>query len=171
MPKGLIEAQQEEEPAAPQEEAPAEPQDAAPMEGAQPENENRMKIVLAAMKVMYEGKTSDAIVQMLHKGEPGAALAQTALFIMKALYDQSKGTLPPQDIAPAATHVLQLLVEVAAASGVKLNEQALAQSYQLVQQSLAKRFPPQGATAQQAPAQPAPAQAAPQPAPQAPQGV
>lgn len=131
---GLIQAAQEK---------PEAPQAAAP---EQPENENRLRIVLAAMNILYEKQTSDGVIKMLRSGPPAQALAQTVLFVTKALYDKSQN-MPTQELAPAAQQITQLAAELGKAAGVQLDDQAIAQADQLVQQSLNKRFPPQAAPA------------------------
>lgn len=123
-------------------------------------DEPMMRITLAAMKVLYEQATSEGVVRMLQqKGNPVTVLAQTSLFVMKALFDESRGTMPPELVARAAPTVVKMLAELAQAAGVAVDENEAAQAEQLVTQRLQARF--QG---QQAPAQEPQTPVGPQPA-------
>lgn len=103
-------------------------------------NEQLQRIVLGAMKIIYTKSTSDGVVRMLRGKEPVQSLAQTTLFVMKALYDASKGTVPTNLIAPAAKSVTDLLAELAQAAGVKLSPQQVEQASGIVQARLQSRF-------------------------------
>lgn len=119
------------------------------------------RVVLAAMKILYEKQPSDSIVKMLRSGDPAQALAQTALFVMKVLYDESKGSIPAEVIVPAAGSVVQLLAELARAAKIELSDEQVQQVAATVQQRIQERFkngkPPVGMPGQQ---QAAPAGAA-----------
>lgn len=125
-------------------------------------SEPLQRVVLAAMKLMYEEKTSGHIVRMLKGGNPAQALAQAGLFVMKVLFDLSQKKIPPNIIIPASLHVLKLLAELALASGVKLSIPQMHQAQAIVQQRLQQRF----GGGQTQPPQPQPQQAQ-QPQPQA----
>jgi hypothetical protein len=138
------------------------------------------RVMLAASKILYEKATSDGIIKMLRSGPAGEAIAQTALFVMKTLYDESQGKIPPQIMLRAALAVVNLLAELAVAAGMKLSGEDGARAGQLVSQSLGKRFganaqqpsaPQQAQQAPAAPAQAAPAQAAPAQAPVPEEGI
>jgi hypothetical protein len=109
------------------------------------------RVIFAAMKVIYTKQTSDGVVKMLRSGEPATAIAQTCLFVMKALFDESKATIPKEVMIPAALSVIELLAEIAQAVAVEVDEAAIEKAKAIVQQTLAKTF---GAPAQQE--QPAP---------------
>lgn len=103
-------------------------------------NDQLQRIVLGAMKVIYTKNTRDGVVRMLRGAEPVQSLAQTALFVMKALYDASKSTMPKNLIAPAAASVTDLLAELAQAAGVKLAPEQVDQARGIVQTRLQQRF-------------------------------
>ena len=109
------------------------------------------RVLVAAMKVLYDKSTSDGVVNMLRKGEPVQALAQTSLFVMKALYDESKGTIPPQVLVPASGAVTDYLAELSQAAGVQLSEEQAAQAKQFVMERLSARFSKQAAPTDAAP--------------------
>lgn len=120
-----------------------------------------VKVVLAAMKVLYEKQTSDGVVAMLRTGDPVHAVAQTTLFVMKALYDASRGSIPKEVMLPAASVVIGLVSELANAAGVKISGAQAQSAAQLVQEKLGKRFGGQQQPAAPQTAPPAEPQAAP----------
>ena len=111
------------------------------------------------MRVLYSKGTSDGVVQMLQKGGPVNALAQTTLFVMKALFDESKGKIPAPIMVPASRAVLTLLAEMGGVMGLAMDENVVNQAMQLVEGSLNKRF----AGEQPAPEQPQPGAQEPEP--------
>ena len=118
---------------------------------AQEEGSPLDRVLVAAMKVLYDKSTSDGVVNMLRKGEPVQALAQTSLFVMKALYDESKGTIPPPVMVPASGAVTDYLAELSQAAGVQLSEEQAAQAKQFVMERLSARFSKQAAPTDAAP--------------------
>ena len=127
----------------------AQPGPAAPT--PRPMSQAFERVVLAAQKVLYTKPSSDAVIKMLRSGEPAQAIAQTTLFVMKVLFDESKEKIPPPVMVPSAKAVLFLLSELAGAAGVQVNEQVSQQAEGLVVQSLEKRFGGEQAAAQEAP--------------------
>lgn len=111
------------------------------------------RLVLAAMKVIYTKGTSDGVVKMLQRGDPLRSLIEAALFVMKALYDTSRGTAPAQAMVAAAGSVTKLLAELAQAAGVQIAPEQAEQAAQVVsqriQQHLSGGKPQQAASAQQ----------------------
>ena len=133
----------------------AQPQQPGLIQGAQqPQQQGgdaMQRVLLAAQKVLYSPETTPGVVNMLRSGDPVQALAQADLFILKALFDESKGTMPKEVIAPAAAQVMPLLAELAQAAGVKVAPQQVQQAAQIVQQRLQKHL---GGAQQAAPATP-----------------
>lgn len=107
---------------------------------AAPQDERQLRVVLAAMKVMYDPKTSDGIVKMLHIGEPAQALAQTAVFVLRLLLNQSQGRLPPDVLLASVERVVGLLAELAQAAGIQLDPQMVAQVTQAVMQGVQQKL-------------------------------
>ena len=113
------------------------------------------RVVEAAMRVIYSKSTSDGVVGMLQKGDPVNALAQTTLFVMKALFDESKGKIPAPVMVPASRAVLSLLAEMGTVMGLQMDEEATFKgALQLVEGSLNKRFGGEQPQEQQQPEQP-----------------
>jgi len=149
--------------------------EAAPIEGEaateQPDaggeelnDPNVLKIILAAMKVIYDKSTSDQVVNMLRTGDPVQAVANATLFVMRALYETSNKSMPVETALTAADSIVDLMAELAQAAGVEIEaegtEQAKANVMQTLQQKLGGQ-PAQQPTQQpaqspqnQAPAQP-----------------
>lgn len=124
------------------------------------------RIVIAATKMIHTAQISQQLLKMMKAAQdPAAALAQTTVFVMKTLMEQSKG-FPQTAIVPAGKEVIGLLAEMAQAAGLfKADQQVIKKAMLIIAQGLKKaaqnRQQPQQAQ------QPAPKQAAqPQPAPQ-----
>ena len=108
--------------------------------GEKPQDDGGTRVILAAMKIIYDKSTSDGVVQMLTKaGAPVHALVQTSMIILGALMDQAKGRIPPDVLAQASGQVVTLLAELGDAAGVKMQDvadQAKQAVAQLLQQKL-----------------------------------
>jgi len=77
------------------------------------------KIVIAALKVVYDETTHNKIMQALQQGgTPDAALATTTASIMTELDQKSGGKVPEVVILPAAMEVLDILGELADTAGL-----------------------------------------------------
>lgn len=112
-----------------------------------------LKLVLAAMKILYSEGTSGAIEKMLRSGaDASRGIAATTLFVIKTLADNAKGQIPPQSFMSAAESIALLVAELATAAGHDVGEDTVDQAKQLVAQALAQA---QGQQAQAAPQQPA----------------
>jgi hypothetical protein len=93
------------------------------MNGASQESaqggEALQRAVMAERKILYGKATSDKIVRLLQSGEPAQALAGAAVMVLKTLFDESKGTIPPQ-IGPQLRDALMAdLLELANAAGIQ----------------------------------------------------
>lgn len=137
------------------------PKDALPSTASPGEGDAELKIILAAMKVLYAKETSDKVVAMLRAGDPVQSLANTALFVMRALYEQSNKSMPVDAAVTAADSIVDLMAELAQAAGVEIEdagvEQAKAVVVQTLQQKMGQQAQPQS--------QVQPAQQQPPPAP------
>lgn len=124
------------------------------------------RIVVAAKEAM--SATAPQLLKMMQAaGDPVRALAQTLIFLMKQLYEKSKGTMPPQAVIPAAQQVLADLAKIGESGGLfkatpEMLQKALAVAAQLFMRE--QKMDPNAIMAQ---AKGAPQGAAPQPAPQA----
>ena len=128
----------------------------APAAPAQPQQgDASLRVSLAAMKVLYDKSTSDGVVRMLTKtGDPMNALVQTSMFVLRILFDQSKGKIPPDVLTQASGQVVSLLAELGQAAGVDM--QAVEEkAKQVVAQQLQQKLSQQPATPGQSPAMPA----------------
>ena len=129
-------------------------------EQAQPKDDAGTRVILSAMKILYDKATSDGVVQMLTKtGDPMSALVQTSMFVLRILFDQSKGKIPPDVLLAASVPVVVLLAELGTAAGVDMKaveEKAKQVVMQQLQQKLAQQQaqPVQQQSAQQMPARP-----------------
>lgn len=117
--------------------APQQPQEAAPPEGeeqaqggdqATPEEQEAIdKVVMAAMKVIHDDDNTHAqVMQMLKTGadSPAETLAEVTKTIMLQLDEKSGGTIPEVAIFPAAEQILELVGELAEASGLMQIDEA-----------------------------------------------
>jgi hypothetical protein len=117
-------------------------------------DENTERIVVAAMHILYDPKGAKGIVKMLKSGEPVRALATTAGFLFRLLFEESNKSAPPDAMLGAVPEVVGRLTELAEASGVAIPEEAQAQAIQAVQQALQQKL--QAGPAGQPPAEPQP---------------
>jgi hypothetical protein len=60
------------------------------------------RIVKAGMKFLYAPQTNDMVHKALTEGAPEDSIAKGAPIVMAILVKESKGTLPPQLLIPAA---------------------------------------------------------------------
>ncbi|MGE5522378.1 MAG: hypothetical protein ACM3SS_01590 [Rhodospirillaceae bacterium] len=118
--------------------------------GSTPEGDpNAMKIILAAMKVLYDKATTGGVEKMLRAGvTPAKGIASTALMVMKLLSSQARG-MPPQAIPPAAEAVVLLLGEMAVAMGLEVTPETTQEAQGIVKQVLTQAL--QGGQPQQQP--------------------
>jgi hypothetical protein len=109
----------------------------APKEGMnEGGDDNFRRVMVAAGKIIYDDKTFPAIMKMLQGDDPAQSLARTTMLVMSALYQQSKGSMPPDVIPRAAAAVMALLAELAAESGIELGPEQLDQAKAMVEQAL-----------------------------------
>lgn len=111
------------------------------------------RLSLAAMKIIYDPKTSQGLVQtMKTAGDPAAAVAHAASLVLGQLAQQAKG-IPPAMVNIAAPVVVAMLFELAHAAGLfKATPELVKSAVELIKQS--------GQQQAAAPAQPAPQQPA-----------
>lgn len=131
---GLIQEQMR-QPQQSTEQAPEQPQQTQPEQG---QESPALRVVLAAMKIMYEKTTSDGVVKMLRRGAPVEALAKTTLFILQILQTESKGSIPQQVMLEAVEPILGLLAELSVAAGAQLTPEMADQAKQFVMEQLQK---------------------------------
>ena len=104
---------------------------------------NALKIVLAAMKVIYDKSTSDRVVNMLRAGDPVQSVANATLFVMRALYEQSNKSMPVEAALTAAGSIVDLMAELAQAAGVEIDPAGIEQAKAAVVQTLQQKLGPQ----------------------------
>ena len=140
----------DEEMEAPMEKAPpaeeAEDQVEATQGGDEIGDPNVLRVVLAAMKVIYDKSTSDQVVKMLRGGDPTQALANTTLFVMRTLYEQSKKSMPVEAAVAASDTIVDLMAELAQAAGVEIEAAGIDQAKATVVQTLQQKMGQQGRT-------------------------
>lgn len=125
------------------------------------------RVVMAATTALNQQDIEQQIIQVVKSSQdPVKGLAQALLFLMKALYEKSNGTIPKQAIGPAALQVLGIIAKMCKSAGVLQNvtPDILKQAMMTAMQMLRSQPPAQ-------PAAPVPASAATAPAQQAPVGV
>lgn len=125
------------------------------------------RIVIAAKKIMAQPQIAQQLVAMMKAaGDPAKGIAQVVFFLMKQLFEKSKGTLPPAAIVPAAQEIIVDVMKLGATAGLfKPSKELAMQVVQVAREMFKAQF--QSQPAAQPPAQPA-APAAPQPAAPAP---
>ena len=127
------------------------------------------RVVFAAMKIIYDKGIMQNLLKILRSGDPAEGLAQGTLFVMKGLFEASKGTLPPKAFLPAVQMVMPLIAELGEAAGIATADEALVKKAAVL---FAQKVKAEAQGAQGAPTAPAAAQeAAPQAASAAPQGL
>ena len=140
----------DEEMEAPMEKAPpaeeAEDQVEATQGGDEIGDPNVLRVVLAAMKVIYDKSTSDQVVKMLRGGDPTQALANTTLFVMRAIYEQSNKSIPMEAAVAASDTIVDLMAELAQAAGVEIEAAGIDQAKATVVQTLQQKMGQQGRT-------------------------
>ena len=99
--------------------------------GGQPVTEEIInRVVIAAKKILSQPEIRQQLATMI-KGapDPVTGVAQATIFLMKALFDKSKGTMPPKAIVPAGAKVIVDVARIGEAAGLfKVTPQLLAQS-------------------------------------------
>lgn len=71
------------------------------------------RIVIAAKKVMAQPEVAQQLIGMMKSAaDPATGIAQATIFLVKQLYEKSKGTMPPSAIAPAAQEILVDIVRL-----------------------------------------------------------
>lgn len=123
------------------------------------------RITMAATMALNQPDIEQQIMQLVKSSQdPVQGLAQALLFLMKALYQKSNGTMPKPAIGPAAMQVVGMIAKMCKAAGVipqvtpQLLQQAMKTALQMLQ-SQPQAPAQQGAPAPAAgpvPAQPAP---------------
>lgn len=77
------------------------------------------KVVLAGMKVIFDDKSNQQVLQTLQQGDrPDTALANVTVSIITELDRQSQGKIPEDVIIPAAMEILSELGDVAQKAGL-----------------------------------------------------
>jgi hypothetical protein len=75
------------------------------------------RIVAAAMTLLNNDTVEQQIVQMVSSSpDPAQGVAQAAVFIMKALHEKSKGTLPSSP--EAFLRIIAEIIKIAKAAGI-----------------------------------------------------
>lgn len=140
-----------------------------PQQGAQPAQPQKratspesQRIVIAAKKVMAQPQVAQQLVAMMKSAaDPATGIAQATIFLVKQLYEKSKGTMPAKSIVPAAQEILVDIMRLGQAAGLfKITPDLVKQAVQLAIQTFT-----QSVKAQQPAAVEQPAPAAPQAAP------
>ena len=106
------------------------------------------RLTMAERKIIYGKATSDKIVQLLHsvKGKPDAALAVSAMFVLKAMANEISGKVPPDAIQRFRDVLLGDLAELADAAGLDVGDEhidgakkIMDQTVQAARQQMAQR--------------------------------
>lgn len=89
--------------------------------------ENYDKVVLAAMKFLYDDATHPEIMKMLQSGagDPSGTLAKVAALIVTQLDQKAGGSIPREVVMHAAMEVLGLVAELADKAGVFTVDKAI----------------------------------------------
>lgn len=95
----------------------------APQQQAQPQSQgedpNVNRILIAAKKVLAMPQIAQQIVQIMKASpDPATGIAQAMVFLMKALYEKSKGTMPQSAIPMAAAGILADVARLGEAAGL-----------------------------------------------------
>lgn len=126
------------------------------------------RIQMAATTALNQPDIEQQILTLVKSSQdPVQGLAQALLFLMKALYQKSNGTMPKPAIGPAAMQVVGVIAKMCQAAGVlksvtpQILKQAMAAALQMLQSQ--PQAPAQPAAAAAPAAAPAPAAAQPAP--------
>jgi len=136
---------------APQPETQA-PAQAAPGPAKTQDEEAVSRITIAAAKMIYDKGILQNLLQILKSGDPAEGLAQATLFVMKGLFEASKGTLPPKAFLPAVQQVMPLIAELGEAAGIlKADEATVKQAAMIFAQKIKAEAGKRGAGTAAAP--------------------
>lgn len=118
-----------------------------------PETPEVTRGVIVAKKIMAQPVVAKQLVETMRAaGDPATGIAQATIFIVKQLYEKSKGTLPTKAIVPLAQRVLVDVMRLGAAAGLfKITPDLLKQAVMIAVKMFTE-------SVKQPVAQPAPAQ-------------
>ena len=118
----------------------AAPQQAAPTQNV-PEGEWEDRVVAAAQSILYDDKSSQAMVQNISGADGVTAVAQATTSLITGIDDKLGGQIPEEDIFPAAVRVLDSVIEIRdAATGQEMSEQESQQALAALIKSLAQEY-------------------------------
>ena len=102
--------------------APQQQQGEARQPEGQPVRANQIdveRVVAAAIKIIHDPKVRPQLLQMMKAaGDPVQALVDAAFLVMGQINEKANGKIPSEALGAAAFHVLNLLAELADASGL-----------------------------------------------------
>lgn len=108
------------------------------------------RLVLAAMKVVYDKTMTPQLLQMLSSGEPAQSLAQAVISVVSGLKQQAKG-IDPNEVNRLVPAVMKMLTELAEAANLfKADRNVLKQAMDLVAQQMGGKAAPAQPAAQPA---------------------
>lgn len=116
------------------------------------------RVLIAAKKVLAQPQIANEVVNQIKSApDPASGIAMAAIYLMKALIEKSKGSMPPKAIAPALLKILVDIARVGQSRGLfQISPDLLVKAGQVARQMIADKL-------KQLQAQPA--------APQQPMGV
>lgn len=129
-----------------------------PKQAAQPQRRaispESQRIVIAAKKIMAQPQIAQQIVQMMKSSpDPATGIAQATIFLMKQLYEKSKGTMPTKAIVPAAQEILVDIMRLGQSAGLfKITPELVKQAVQLAIQMFTQSVKAQQPAAAEPPA-------------------
>lgn len=127
---------------------PAPQQGATPQPGGEPEippapglqgadQQAYERVVMAAMKVIYDPTSGKQILDMLRNAaSPAEGLAEATYTMMQEFLQISKNTMPKQVIVPAGKEIMQLIAEMAVNAGIAEGPQVIQQAQQIIMKKM-----------------------------------
>ena len=113
-------------------------------EQATPEEQEAYKeVIIGASKLLYSGKSHEAIMKSLEAGskKPGKTMADQAMSVLGALDAKSDGKINVTVIPAAAAQILELIAELAKDSGlIDVDENILGSAGQYLLKALAEQY-------------------------------
>ena len=84
-----------------------------------PETPEVTRGVIAAKKALAQKPIAQNILAMMQAApDPATGIAQATIFLVKQLYEKSKGTMPTKSIVPIAQRVLVDVIKLGVAAGL-----------------------------------------------------
>ena len=101
-----------------------------------------MRVLIAGKKALTQPEIANQVVnQMKSAPDPASGIAMAALYLMKALIEKSKGSIPKAAIAPALLKILVDIARVGQSKGLfRISPDLLVKAAQVARQMIADKL-------------------------------